>query len=43
MFYPGSYDGTTLRLFGRITPDASKPSATPYYRAFFLTSGVMTP
>ena len=36
MFYPGSFDGTTLRLFGRITTSTSKPGTKPYYRAFIL-------
>ncbi len=36
MFYPGSFDGTTLRLFGRITSTTSKPGTKPYYRAFIL-------
>ena len=36
MFYPGSFDGTTLRLFGRIAATTSSPGAKPYYRAFIL-------
>jgi len=36
MFYPGSFDGTTLRLFGQIAPSTTKPGAKPYYRAFIL-------
>lgn len=36
MFYPGTFDGTTLRLFGQIAPMASKTGAKPYYRAFQL-------
>ncbi len=36
MFYPGSFDGTTLRLFDRITTNTSKPGTKPYYRAFIL-------
>lgn len=36
MFYPGSFDGTTLRLFGRIENNTSKPGTKPYYRAFIL-------
>jgi len=36
MFYPGSYDGTTLKLFGRITATTRGPSAQHYYRAFPL-------
>ena len=39
MFYPGSFDGTTLRLFGRIPTTASKPGTKPYYRAFILIPG----
>jgi hypothetical protein len=36
MFYPGSFDGTTLKLFGQIATRTSKPGAKPYYRAFIL-------
>jgi len=36
MFYPGSFDGTTLRLFGRITASTSSQGTKPYYRAFIL-------
>lgn len=36
MFYPGTFDGTTLRLFGRIATSTSKPGTSPYYRAFIL-------
>jgi len=36
MFYPGNFDGTTLRLFGRISTRTSKPGTRPYYRAFTL-------
>ncbi len=39
MFYPGSFDGTTLRLFGRIATTTSKPGTEPYYRAFILVPG----
>ena len=39
MFYPGSFDGTTLRLFGQIAAGASKPGTKPYYRAFILVPG----
>jgi len=39
MFYPGAFDGTTLRLFGRIAGDTSKPGTKPYYRAFILVPG----
>ncbi len=36
MFYPGSFDGTTLRLFGRIASGAERPGSHNYYRAFVL-------
>lgn len=36
MFYPGHFDGKTLRLFGGMTSDAAKPGTEPYYRAFSL-------
>lgn len=36
MFYPGSFDGTTLRLFGHIASAKSKPGSKHYYRAFTL-------
>ncbi|MFC1573195.1 DUF1788 domain-containing protein [Candidatus Eisenbacteria bacterium] len=39
MFYPGTFDGTTLRLFGQIAPSTSKPGTKPYYRAFILVPG----
>lgn len=39
MFYPGSFDGTTLRLFGRIETRTSTPGTKPYYRAFILVPG----
>ena len=39
MFYPGSFDGTTLRLFGHIATRPSSPGAKPYYRAFTLVPG----
>ncbi len=39
MFYPGSFDGTTLRLFGQIATGTSKPGTKPYYRAFTLVPG----
>jgi hypothetical protein len=39
MFYPGNFDGTTLRLFGRIATITSKPGTKPYYRAFILVPG----
>ncbi len=39
MFYPGTFDGTTLRLFGQIATTASRPHTKPYYRAFILVPG----
>ena len=36
MFYPGSYDGTTLRLFGQVTSQDTTAEAKSYYRAFIL-------
>jgi len=36
MFYPGSFDGTTLRLFDQITASSSSQGSKPYYRAFIL-------
>jgi hypothetical protein len=36
MFYPGTFDGTTLRLFDRIVSPTSKGSKDNYYRAFTL-------
>jgi hypothetical protein len=36
MFYPGTFDGTTLKLFSQIATAASKPGSKPYYRAFAL-------
>jgi len=36
MFYPGSFDGTTLSLFDKIATSTSKPGTKPYYRAFIL-------
>ena len=39
LFYPGSFDGTTLRLFERIATTPSKPGTKPYYRAFILVPG----
>ena len=39
MFYPGTFDGTTLRLFGQIDTTASRPHTKPYYRAFILVPG----
>ena len=39
MFYPGSFDGTTLSLFGQIASIKSKPGTKPYYRAFRLLPG----
>ncbi len=39
LFYPGTFDGTTLRLFGNIANATSTPGAKPYYRAFLLVPG----
>jgi hypothetical protein len=39
MYYPGTFDGTTLRLFGRIATSTSNPGTKPYYRAFILVPG----
>ncbi len=36
MFYPGRYDGTTLRLFGKTGLAGDRHKAPPYYRAFRL-------
>ena len=36
MFYPGIFDGTTLRFLGQIATTTSDPGAKPYYRAFSL-------
>jgi len=36
MFYPGSFDGTTLRLFGTIGTAPTKAGTKTYYRAFTL-------
>jgi len=36
MFYPGSFDGMTLRLFGQVVSTTSKPGSKHYYRAFSL-------
>jgi len=43
MFYPGSFDQKTLRLFGRISTDPSEPGKKPYYRAFILVPGGTQP
>jgi len=39
MFYPGTFDGTTLRLFGRLNTASPGPGTKPYYRAFILVPG----
>lgn len=39
MFYPGTFDGITLRLFGQIAATTSRPDKKPYYRAFILVPG----
>ena len=36
MFYPGDFDGKTLRLFGQARAGETTPEATSYYRAFIL-------
>lgn len=36
MFYPGSFDGTTLKLFDRVANSTHGPGAKQYYRAFAL-------
>ena len=36
LFYPGSFDGTALKLFGRIATAGWGPGARQYYRAFPL-------
>jgi hypothetical protein len=36
MFYPGRFDGRTLRLFGRADTCSESSGANPYYRAFTL-------
>jgi len=38
IFYPGIFDGTTLRLFGQLEAGLSQPGQKPYYRAFTLVS-----
>ena len=40
LFYPGDFDGTGLRLFGKIASAKGSPDKKPYYRAFKLNSGV---
>lgn len=42
MFYPGSFDGTMLKLFGRIESAMATPGVKSYYRAFSLVSGGTT-
>lgn len=36
LFYPGRYDGTTLRLFGKTGLAGDRQAAARYYRAFRL-------
>ena len=43
MFYPGKFDGTTLRLFDRIAPTDPGPKTHHYYRAFMLVPRTTTP
>lgn len=38
LFYPGEFDGTSLRLFGDSSTSSSAASDDPYYRAFSLVS-----
>ena len=39
MFYPGTFDGLTLSLFGQIAASTSQPGKKPYYRAISLIAG----
>lgn len=39
MFFPGNFDGTTLKLFGRIETATATPGVKSYYRAFSLVPG----
>lgn len=39
MFYPGTFDGTAVKLFGRISSESAGPGKRPYYRAFSLVPG----
>lgn len=43
MFYPGKFDGKSLRLFGGIASDGAIPGSKPYYRAFCLILRETTP
>jgi len=36
LFYPGRFDGASLRLFGELNADQDGPGKKPYYRAFIL-------
>jgi hypothetical protein len=36
MFYPGSFDGVTLKLFGKNNSSSTDSGTRPYYRAFTL-------
>lgn len=36
MFYPGTFDGATLSLFGQISSSTTEPGKKPYYRAISL-------
>lgn len=36
MFYPGTFDGAALKLFGQINTATTPPGTDPYYRAFSL-------
>ena len=39
LFYPGCFDGTSLRLFGDVEQESTTPNPKPYYRAFTLVPG----
>ena len=39
MFFPGSFDGTNLKLFEQIDTATATPGVKSYYRAFSLVSG----
>ena len=39
LFYPGCFDGTSLRLFGDVKQESTTPNPKPYYRAFTLVPG----
>jgi hypothetical protein len=39
MFYPGTFNGTTLHLFGQVAVESTRTGTNPYYRAFILIPG----